>query len=86
MGTLIYLLCALTSIGCACLLFKSYNRSKNQLLFWSAFCFICLALANILLVLDFIVFPEINLAIARSIITLLGMLTLLYGLIQETTS
>lgn len=86
MGTIIYCLCALTSIGCALLLWRSYQRSRNQLLFWSSVCFVCLALSNILLVVDFILTPpEVSFLVYRSTLTFAGMAALLYGLIKETT-
>lgn len=86
MGTIIYCLCAVTSIGCALLLWGSYRRSKNQLLFWSSICFFCLALSNTLLVVDFILTPpQVSFLVYRSSLTLAGMAALVYGLIKETT-
>ena len=52
MAELVYGLCALTSAGCAALLFQGYRRSGTRLLFWSSLCFAGLALNNALLFVD----------------------------------
>ena len=46
----VYGLCLLTSGLCAALLFRSYSRSRQPLLLWSALCFLLLAIANLLVV------------------------------------
>jgi hypothetical protein len=55
-----------------------------RLLFWSTLCFCILALANALLIVDLVVMPERDLSTGRTIITLFGMLILLYGLIFKS--
>ena len=83
---IVFILCALTSIGCAVLLIRSYTQSRARLLFWSALCFFCLAVSNIILVVDLVITPpEIDLTIYRSGMTLIGLLVLVYGLIWETS-
>jgi len=81
----IYILCALTSFACAWLLLRQYRSTRGRLLFWSIACFACFAATNILLFVDLVVLPDIDLSIIRSLLTLAGMLTLLWGLIRETT-
>ena len=83
MPELIYLLCAVTSLICAWLLLRSYRRNRFPLLFWSGLCFSVLALNNLLLVLDKLVFPDINFSIARVSLALLALLLLLFGLIWQ---
>jgi hypothetical protein len=83
-ATIVYILCALTSVGCAILLLRSYARTRARLLFWSGLCFLCLGLSNSLLFVDLILLPEVDLSPYRLGITLLGVLMLLYGLICET--
>jgi hypothetical protein len=83
MAQIVYVLCGLTGILCAGLLFRSYRSSRTPLLFWSTWCFVCLALTNVLLFIDFVVFPKIDLSFARSLLTLAGMLMLIHGLIRE---
>jgi hypothetical protein len=83
MAELVYLLCALTSMFCAALLIRSYLESKVSLLLWSTFCFVGLALNNILLFVDLIVFPEVDLSMWRNVPALVGMLLMVYGLVWE---
>ena len=83
MALVVYLLCALTSLVCALLLWRGFQRSRVRLLMWSAICFAGLALNNILLIVDVRIAPEQELSIARSIPALIGIALLLYGLIWE---
>jgi hypothetical protein len=80
---LIYSLCAVTAALCACLLFLAYRRSHYRLLLWSSLCFAGLTGNNLFLVLDKIIFPQIDLSVARTSIALFSMMVLLYGLIWE---
>lgn len=84
MAKLVYILCALASIGCAILLLRHYHQRRARLLFWSGACFACFGFGNILLFVDLIVLPDTDLSIYRHFITLTGVLMLLYGLIWET--
>lgn len=77
--TLVYLLCFLASFVCALLLGRSYVRSRLPLLFWSALCFTLLALVNLLVVFDMIVFPDINLRPLRLWFSLAAVSVLLFG-------
>lgn len=84
MASIVYALCALTSLAAAWLLFRSFARNRQRLLFWSGLCFAGLAANNVLLVLDRVVFPAvINLSAWRSVPAFVGLLLLLYGLIAE---
>jgi Family of unknown function (DUF5985) len=83
-STLIYSLCAVTALLCAWLLLQAYRRNRYRLLLWSGLCFAGLTANNMLLVLDKVVFPEVDLALWRLGIALLAMLVLLYGLIWNT--
>ncbi|HKZ74859.1 MAG TPA: DUF5985 family protein [Steroidobacteraceae bacterium] len=80
----VYVLCALTSIVCAGLLFRGYRLSRTRLLFWSSLCFVALAVNNVMLLVDFVVVPDGNFGPLRGGIALLGLLVLLHGLIQES--
>lgn len=84
MAEIVYALCALTSIGCAVLLLKSYAHSKSRLLFWSGLCFVALGLSNIILFVDLVLFPQMDLSFYRTVFAFAGMAMLLYGLIWET--
>jgi len=83
MGVLVYLLCTVTALGCAILLWKAYARSTMRLLFWSAICFGCLALNNLLVAVDLLVFPEVDLFLLRNIAALVGVCVLLFALVWE---
>jgi hypothetical protein len=81
----VYLLCLATSVVCLILLARSYTRTRMRLLLWSSLCFVFLALNNLLLFIDVVVFPtEINLLPLRQLTSLMGVGVLLYGFIWET--
>ncbi len=83
MAEVVYILCALTSLFCAILLFRSYRASRTRLLMWSTLCFVGLAINNLLLVVDLVLVPEFDLSLVRSGTALTSMLLLLIGLIWE---
>ncbi len=83
MATLVYALCALATLGCAALLLRGYRRSGSGLLLWSGLCFLCLTLNNVLVAVDLLVFPEVDLYLVRNFTALAGVGLLLYGLIWE---
>lgn len=79
----VYILCALTSLGCAALLIRGYLRSRARLLLWSSISFVGLAINNILLVVDRLVIPDYDLYVLRLVSALASVVILLYGLIWE---
>jgi hypothetical protein len=83
MAAIIYSLCALVALFCACFLFTAYFRQHYRLLLWSGYCFAGLTLNNIILVLDKIFLPEIDLSIWRLLVALMSLLILAYGLIWD---
>lgn len=83
MATIVYVLCALTSVSCAVLLFRGYRNSGARLLFWAALCFAGLALNNIMVFVDERVVPSNDLSVFRSLPALLGVALFVYGLIWE---
>jgi uncharacterized membrane protein len=81
----VYLLCFATSLVCLILLVRSYLRSRMRLLLWSSLCFVFLAVNNLLLFVDVVVFPvEVDLLPYRQLTSLIGISVLLYGFICET--
>jgi len=86
MAAIIYSLCALTALGCAVLLLRGYRRSRYRLLLWSGLCFAGLTINNLLLVIDKVALPEHDLSIARTVVALVSMIILLYGLIWDSDS
>ncbi|MDB5793121.1 MAG: hypothetical protein JWQ80_3145 [Massilia sp.] len=83
MAETIYTLCILTSLACTWLLFASYRRTGYRLLFWSGACFTAMTLNNVFLLLDKIVFPNIDFLPARLVSALVAISLLLYGLVYE---
>src|SRR3954466_2274948 len=85
MAGAVFILCALTSIACAVLLLRGYWQSRARFLLWSSLCFVGLALNNLLLFLDMVVFPQVQLLHPawRGLVALIGLLLLLYGLIFD---
>jgi len=83
MAAIIYTLCSITCFACAVLLLRGYFRTRVHLLLWSGLCFVGLTVNNVLVVLDRVVFPEVDLAIPRLLAALAGLLLLLFGLIWE---
>ena len=84
MPSLVYSLCAVTSVWCAVLLLLRYRVQRERLLLWSALCFGGLALNNLLLFADYVVFPALDFSLYRSAAAAAAMLVLLAGLIWET--
>ena len=83
MAELIYLLCALTSIACALLLVRNYLRSRLRLALLASLCFAGLAANNILLFVDLVVVPSVDLSLLRSGVAVIAMLLLVLGLVME---
>lgn len=79
----LYLLCFFTSMSCCLLLIRSYRRNKSPVLLWTAACFVMLAIDNLLVVLDLIVLPTVDLSLPRLLATFFAVSTLVVGFIWE---
>ena len=85
MAESVYILCALTSILCAALLFRGYRANRTRLLFWASLAFLLLAVNNVILYLDLVVLPaSVDLFWYRTSVSMAAMLLLLFGLVWET--
>lgn len=84
MATAVYVLCALTSLACAFLLWRGWRRSGTRLLLWSAVCFLLLAVNNTILFVDLAVWTDVDLAAWRTGSGLAGLVVLLSGLIWDS--
>jgi hypothetical protein len=84
MAAAIYSLCTLTALLCAWLLLQAYRTGGYRLLLWSGLCFAGLTLNNVLLVVDKILLPMVDLSVWRTLVSLAAMTVLLYGLIWDT--
>lgn len=83
MAAFFYIMCALVSLLCGILLVRAYTKSHLRLLLWSATCFFGLAISNLLVFIDLIVLPQVDLYIVRLATAALATIILLYGLIWE---
>lgn len=80
---IVYLLCFATSVACAGMLGRTYRRTGARLLLWSALCFFLLAANNLLVVLDLLVLPAVDMRLARSLLALAAAAILLFGFVWD---
>jgi hypothetical protein len=83
MGPIVYILSVLVGGACAFLLLRGYVRSRKKLLLWSGLCFGGLALSSLLVFVDLVVLPDIDLFHYRLLTTTVALVLLIYGLIWE---
>jgi len=83
MAELIYGLCTILSLAIAVMLWRQHRRMPTRMIYWTALCFSGLALSNLVLVLDKLVFPDLDLRVLRHSISLLSIGLLLFGLVYE---
>jgi hypothetical protein len=81
---IVYSLCVLTCWACAFLLWRGYRTSRSPLLMWGAICFLFLGIANLLLFADLIIYPDANLQVIRNLVTLVGLVIFIAGLVFKT--
>lgn len=81
--TAVYTLCFATSSACAFLLARNYARTRARLLLWSALCFVLLAGNNLVVVIDMLVLPDVNLRLARLVFSAAAVSVLLFGFIWD---
>ncbi|HTJ85953.1 MAG TPA: DUF5985 family protein [Terriglobales bacterium] len=83
MGAAVYILGTVTTLLCAVLLLRGYLRTRTRLLLWSALCFFGLAVSNLLIFVDLVIYPNLDLYLWRLLTAAVAMMILLYGLIWE---
>lgn len=83
MDGFIYALCSAAALLCAWFLFRGYGKSGYRLLFWSGLCFAGLTVNNLLVILDKIMLPEMDLIPLRLGVALVSVGLLLYGMIWD---
>jgi len=83
MAQAVYILGAVTTLCCAVLLLRAYFRTGTKLLLWSGLCFAGLTISNLLVFVDLILLPSVDLYLLRLSIAAVAMLMLLYGLVWE---
>lgn len=85
MNGVVYILCAITSVASAYLLWRGAKGAGGRLLFWSAIFFAGMALNNIFLYVDLAVGDLADLRLAPNLIALASLSVLIYALVWETT-
>ncbi len=65
------------------LLIRAYRANRARLLFWSSLCFIGLALNNVLLFVDLVLVPQVDLRTVRDVTALAALVVMLFGLIWD---
>lgn len=83
MATAVYLLCAVTSALCAVLLLREFRRRGTRLLLWSSLSFAGFAVSNSLVFTDFVLWPERDLTLIRSLTACGAVALLVFGLVWD---
>jgi uncharacterized protein DUF5985 len=83
MAPVVYMLGTLVTLACGILLLRGYFRGRKRLLLWSGLCFLALAASNLLVFVDLVVFPDIDLYRWRLSFAAVAMMLLVFGLIWE---
>jgi Family of unknown function (DUF5985) len=83
MAAAVYILGVIVTLCCAVLLGRAYSRVKNRLLLWCTICFAGLAVSNLLVFVDLVVFPEVSLYRWRLVTAAIAMCVLVFGLIWD---
>lgn len=79
----VYTLCFAASSACAFLLARNYARTGARLLLWSALCFVLLAGNNLLVIVDLLVLRDVNLGVARLVLSAAAVAVLLLGFVWD---
>ena len=86
MSPILLSLCAATALVCAVLLLQGWRATHSRLLWWSGLCFSGFFVGNLVLVLDKLILPQVDLQPLRLTITLASMVVMLYGLVGTRES
>lgn len=81
--TVVYALCLVASVICAGLLIQTWLRTRSKLLFWTALGFGLLAVNNLLLFADMVIFPMVDLWPYRQAALALAIGVFFYGFVWE---
>jgi len=84
MAPIVHVFGALVTLLCAVLLLRHYAQTRSRLLLWAGLCFVCLAAANTLLLVDVVFVTDRDYYDARLWLASAGMALLMYGLIWES--
>lgn len=81
--TVVYVLCLAASAACAFLLVRAHRRTRAKFLLWAALSFVCLAVNNLFVVADMLLWPDTNLLALRYAAAFAAGAVLIYGFIWE---
>ena len=79
----VYILCFLTSLACGLLLYRNFRRTAARLLMWSALCFLLLAANNLVVIIDLLILPDLDLRLLRIGFSLAAVSVLLFGFVWD---
>lgn len=85
MAEVVYVLCFLTSAAAAVLLLRGYWRSHARLLLWCGLGFVGLCLNNLMLIVDLVLLPQVDLSVWRVLPAVAGMALLVFGMIWDSS-
>jgi hypothetical protein len=83
-AAILYSLCALIALFCAVMLLRSFKRTGYELLRWSSYCFFGFTVNNVLLFMDRVVFPDVDMHLWRLLTALISVGLLVYGLVFKS--
>jgi hypothetical protein len=83
-AAVVYVLCALTALGCALLLLRAFAATRTRLVLWAGLCFSLLTLSNALIVVDLQVVRAVDLFMWRNLAALAGLSLFAFGLIWDS--
>ena len=79
----VYTSCAVTASVTATMLLRAWRNTGTAMLFWSGLCFVGLAVSNVVVLVDLLLVPQLDLRWLRSATGLLAVSLLIYGLLLE---
>jgi hypothetical protein len=82
----IYLACGVTSLVVAAMLLRQYLRVRSRLLLWSVICFVGLAVNNVLVYVDLVLYTGVDLSLYRTVAGTIAVVIMVYALVWETRS
>ena len=71
------------SLVCFGLLLRNHRRERSSLAFKCSLAFLCFAISNLLLFIDLIVLPQVDLRMWRNVFTLVGVVVLVLAVTQD---
>lgn len=82
-GASVYALCAIASGLCVVLLFRAYRRTRAPLLLWSTISFVVWTMGSLLLFVDLVLVPMVDLSVYRAALSAAAVFVQLVGLIWD---